>query len=170
MYFFGHAVETDPDQSRKLINLHVLTTTQLSLYFGKVMKTRNRGFILNVSSMSALKNFPGIAHYASSKAYLRSFTRSLHLELKPFCVHVTCLVPGATDTNLYDTSNVNMNLARKLGIMLPPERVAKSGLYALWKNKSEVIPGFVTKIIVVLMRTTPYWLIYQVRLRSNYLD
>ena len=134
------------------------------------MKERGRGYILNTSSISAYKNYPGIALYASSKAYLRSFTRSLRLELKPFGVHVTCLLPGATETNLYRTTQVNMSLAKRLGIMRSPTQIAHAGLRGLWRNKAEVVPGLMTKLVAAIMRYTPYWVIYQIRKRTNILD
>ena len=169
-FVFGAAAEIPAEQARRMINLHVQTTTRLAMYFGQQFKTEGRGFILNVSSISALKFFPGIAHYASTKAYLRAFSRSLHLELKPHGVHVTCLIPGATDTTLYDSSTVNMALGRRLGIVLPPSVVAAKGLDALYKNRPEIIPGIVTKLSTWLMRLIPYAIVYQIRLRTNYLN
>ena len=170
VFFFGHAVDVEPARTQQLINLHIQTSTQLCIHFGKLMKERGRGYILNTSSISAYKNYPGIALYASSKAYLRSFTRSMRLELKPFGVHVTCLLPGATETNLYRTTQVNMSLAKRLGIMRSPTQVAHAGLRGLWRNKAEVVPGLMTKLVAAIMRYTPYWVIYQIRKRTNILD
>src|SRR5690554_3275751 len=111
------------------------------------MRQRKRGFILNNSSIAAYKAFPGIGYYGASRSYIKSFTRSLRTELKFYGVHVTCLCPGATATNLYDPNVIDVELGKKIGIMMSAEKVAKLGVKGLFKNKAVVVPGFVTKLM-----------------------
>ena len=167
-FFFGEAVEADHQLAARMINLHVRTTSLLCTLFGKPMKERKKGYILNTSSISAYKDFPGIAYYGSSKSYIKSFTRSLRTELKRYGIHVTCLLPGATATNLYDPNVVNVSRAKKLGIMLEAEFVARRGVRALFKNRSKVVPGFTTKLMNAFARATPHWLIYLISKRVKY--
>ena len=159
-FFFGQAVDASPIAASKMMHLHINTTSLLCTYFGKEMRKRKKGYILNTSSISAYKDFPGIAYYGSSKSYIKSFTRSLRTELKRYGIHVTCLLPGATATNLYDPNVVNVPRAKRLGIMLSAEFVAKKGIRALFHNRSKVVPGFVTKLMNGMARITPHWLIY----------
>lgn len=168
-FFFGMATDADTEKAKSMIDLHVKTTSVLCTLFGAKMKERGRGYILNNSSISAYKHFPGIAYYGSTKAYIKSFTQSLRLELKPYGIHVTCLLPGATATNLYDPNVVNVERAKKLGIMLDPSFVARKGLRALFNNRSRSVPGVTTKIMNVFARMTPYWIIYILRKKSSFL-
>ena len=167
-FFFGQAVDANPDNASDLLNLHVRTSSLLCTYFGKEMRDRKHGYILNVSSISAYKDFPGIAYYGSSKAYIKSFTRSLRTELKRYGIHVTCLLPGATATNLYDPNVVNVPKAKRYGIMMDADKVAQKGIKALFNNRSIVIPGLITKLMNVFSLLTPHWLIYLISLKVSY--
>ncbi|MCW5907927.1 MAG: SDR family NAD(P)-dependent oxidoreductase [Chitinophagales bacterium] len=169
-FFFGQAVDADIEKAKAKIQLHVLTLSMLCTLFGKDMRQRKRGFILNISSISAFKDFPGIAYYGASKSYIKSFTRSLHTEMKLYNVHVTALCPGATATNLYDPNVIDVELGKKLGVMMPPHKVAKAGVEALFKNKPEVVPGVVTKLMLYAALLTPQWVIYQIRKHTKWLN
>jgi uncharacterized protein len=163
IFFFSEVPETDISNASDLIGLHINTSTMLTVYFSKKMKARGRGFILFVSSISAYKDFPGIAFYASSKSFIKSFARSLRTELKYYNINVTTVFPGATATNLYDTTAINVALGKKLGIFADAKTVAAAGINALFKNKATVIPGFVTKVLLLLAVITPQWIIYLLR-------
>lgn len=162
-FFFSEVPKADPVKAGKMIQVHIHTASMLSIYFSKQMKEKGKGYILMTSSISAYKDFPGIGFYAASKSYIKSFCRSMHYEMKLYGVHVTALCPGATATNLYDPNVINMELGKKLGIMLSAEKVAKSGIKGLFKNKAIVVPGFVTKVMLILTLLTPAWVIYWAR-------
>ena len=164
-FFFGQITDADISRAQEKILLHVMTSSLLCTLFGKEMKKRGKGFILNNASISAYKDFPGIGYYGATKSYIKSFTRSLHTELKFYGVHVTCLCPGATATNLYDPNVIDIELGKALGIMMSAEKVAKLGVNGLFKNKAVVIPGFMTKLMLVLALLTPQWMIYEIRKR-----
>lgn len=169
-FFFGMATDADLNRAKAMINLHVKTTSVLCTLFGAQMKEKGKGYILNNSSISAFKHFPGIAYYASTKAYIKSFTQSLRMELKPFGVHVTCLLPGATATNLYDPNVVNVAKAKRYGVMVGPDFVARKGLNALFANRARSIPGVTTKVMNGIARSTPYMLIYWLRKNTKLLN
>ena len=61
------------------INLHMRAVTRLSVLFGREMAKRGHGYILNMSSMSCWMPMPGIGMYSATKAYIRVFSRTLHL-------------------------------------------------------------------------------------------
>jgi uncharacterized protein len=168
-FFFGQVVDTDSTKAIKLIDLHIHTVTQLCILFGKDMREKGRGYILNTSSISAYKDFPGIAFYGASKAFIKSFTRGLRHELKPSGIHVTCLSPGATATNLYDDKGINVELGKKLGIMLSARKVGRAGVKGLFCNKANVIPGFTTKLMLFFTLLTPHWVIYLIRRKTKFI-
>ncbi len=56
--------------------------------------------ILNISSVASFQPLPNLNLYAASKVFLRSYSRSLHWELKPFGITSTAVCPGWVDTEL----------------------------------------------------------------------
>jgi short-subunit dehydrogenase len=164
MLVFGEVVDVEHERAAAILQLHMTTPALLSRIFGKKMKERRHGYILNVSSISAVMPYPTISYYGPSKTFLRSFTRALRTELKPFNVHVTCLLPGATATSLYNNLNVNVALALRTGVMKRPESVAHSGVNALFKKRSECIPGTMNKLVVWLFPFVPSFLIHWINL------
>ena len=168
-FFFGQISDADIEKAQSKIYLHVMTTSLLCTLFGNEMRKRRKGFILNNSSISAYKDFPGIGYYGATKSYIKSFTRSLRTELKLYGVHVTCLCPGATATNLYDPNMIDVERGKKLGIIMNAEKVARLGVQGLFNDKAVVIPGFMTKLMLFLALLTPQWVIYEIRKRTKFL-
>lgn len=149
VFFFGEVADADPVRANALLQLHVVTPSLLSTHFARGMRERGRGRMLIVSSISAWRDFPGIAYYGSSKKYLRGFARALRTELAVYGVSVTCLAPGATATGLYDSSVVPVELGKRLGVMMNPEDVARAGLDALFAGDAECIPGALTRAMTL---------------------
>ncbi|MGZ5651954.1 MAG: SDR family NAD(P)-dependent oxidoreductase [Usitatibacter sp.] len=168
-FFFGEAVDASPERANAMLQLHVVTPSLLCTRFGRDMRSRGRGHILIVSSISAWRDFPGISYYGSSKKYLRGFARALRSELAVHGVNVTCLAPGATATALYDPSVVPVELAKRLGIMMAPEVVAEAGLRAMFARKAEHVPGVLTQAMTLGAVLAPQWAIDLLRRRAPWL-
>ncbi len=166
---FGEATGTSPEQAQRLLQLHVVTPTLLALLFGREMRNRRKGHLLFVSSLSALRDFPGIALYGSSKRYLLSLANALREELRPWGVGVTCVLPGAVATNLYCQTSVPVTKAVKYRVMIQPAYVARVAVEGMLRGKESVIPGFSARVMGWLMRLTPRWVIRLVQERSGLL-
>ena len=67
----------------------------------------SRGSIVNVSSVTGLRAFPGVLAYCVSKAGLDQLTRCAALELAAQGVRINAVNPGVTVTNLHRRSGVN---------------------------------------------------------------
>ena len=167
IFFFGEIAGIDPSKVRSMIALHNMTPVMLCRLFGGKMVGRRRGFILNISSISAVMPYPGISLYGPTKTFLRHFTRALRTEMRDHGVNVTCLLPGAVDTALYDATDYNAPLLRKLRVIKPPAKIADAGLSALFKNKAECVPGVLNKIILVVMPLIPHFIISHINRRMN---
>jgi short-subunit dehydrogenase len=163
MFFFGEVAETDPERANALLQLHVVTPSLLARYFGRDMRARRRGHILFISSISAWRDFPGIAWYGSSKRYLRSFAAALREELRVWDVNVTCVAPGAVATGLYAQTGVPVDTAVKLRVMKHPNRIAKAARDGMYKGKALVVPGLSAKVMAFGMAIMPRGLIRLVR-------
>jgi short-subunit dehydrogenase len=170
MFFFGEAADTDPERIQAMLQLHVVTPSLLAHYFGSDMRARRRGHILLVSSISAWRDFPGIAYYGSSKRYLRSFAAALREELRVWGVNVTCLAPGATATNLYERTGVPVSMAVKYGVMKHPRHVAQAGVKGMFRSKAVVVPCWSGKVMALGMKLLPSLAIRLVRKHSGLLS
>ena len=159
MFFFGEITTIDHERMRSMLNLHMLTPALLCRHFGRQMARKGCGYILNVSSITTVMPYPGISVYAPTKAFLRHFSRSFRTEMKLDNVNVTCLIPGATDTSLYDKGSLNISLLRKLGLLKKPEDVARSGINALFAKRAEYIPGIINKLAVFIIPVIPRFVI-----------
>jgi|SRR5690606_32085160 len=62
--------------------------------FQGILGQKRSGVIVNVSSSVTLKSLPMLSTYAASKVALNAFTESLALELQPFSVRVSLVLPG----------------------------------------------------------------------------
>ena len=168
-FFFGEAVDASLGRANAMLQLHVVTPSLLCTCFGREMRERGRGHILIVSSISAWRDFPGISYYGASKKYLRGFARSLRSEMSVYGVNVTCLAPGPTATNLYDTNVVPVQRAQRLGILMGATTVAESGLRAMFACRAERIPGWLARAMTLLSVLAPQWVIDLLRRRAPWL-
>lgn len=168
-FFFGEAVDAEVERANALLQLHVVTPSLLCTLFGREMRARRRGHILVVSSISAWRDFPGIAYYGSSKKYLRGFARALRSELRVHGVGVTCLAPGPTATELYGTDTATVQRGRRLGLFLEPARVAEAGVRALIAGRAECVPGFASRAMAIAAALTPQWVVDLIRRRAPWL-
>jgi len=165
---YGELIRIDIEKTKNILQLHMDTPAVLCRLFADVMVKNRKGYILNVSSISSVMPFPVISLYGPTKTFIRHFTKALGFEMKGTGVHVSCLLPGATATALYDPEKVNLSRAIKLGVMKSPEDVANAGVDALFKNKAECIPGIINKIIILIVPILPHFLIdYIYRKKKN---
>ncbi|HNS42320.1 MAG TPA: SDR family NAD(P)-dependent oxidoreductase [Taishania sp.] len=167
MLVFSEVTATDKTKVNTILQLHMCTPTLLCRLFGEEMKKMKKGYILNVSSISSVMPYPGISLYGPTKTFMRYFTRAFRSEMKIYNVHVTCLLPGATETGLYDPNKVNLKLAKRTGIMQTSEFVSNKAINALFKNKAECIPGIINKLTVWFLPLLPSWLIFQIHKNTN---
>ncbi len=148
IFYFGEQLDQPVQRTRQMLQLHVVTPTLLCRLFGAEMKRRGYGYILNMSSLSAWSPYPGIALYASTKRYLKNFSRAFRSEVLPYGVSVTWLCPGAVATDLYHLNHRLQRLAIRLGVMMRPEKLARRGIRALFHKRGQVIPGFINWLFI----------------------
>ncbi len=155
MFFFKELQTEDLDRAQAMVNLHIVTITRMCILFGNAMKQRGSGYILNVSSMAARIPAPGITIYSATKAYLKSFGRSLSYELRPYGVSVTTVCPAAIVTPLYRLSEDKMRLGVRLGLIKTPQWLVKRALRAMFRRRRVVSPGFMNVWLPPLVALLP---------------
>ena len=147
-YGLSGAFESYPlDQHLNMLQVNCATLVQLTYLFLPQLKKQTQAYILNISSSSAYQAVPYLSLYAGSKAMVLLFTRGLRHELRRTSVSVTCISPGATDTDFNARAQVGpkaMKAAKK--VMMTPTQVGKIAVDSMFKKKSEVVVGALNKI------------------------
>jgi NAD(P)-dependent dehydrogenase (short-subunit alcohol dehydrogenase family) len=92
------AIEQSIESIEAILRLNLQSVIYGCRVFGKMMKMQRGGTIVNISSSCANHSWPGFSIYAAAKAGVVSFSKSLYVELRPYDVRVTALVPGAART------------------------------------------------------------------------
>jgi short-subunit dehydrogenase len=90
-----------------MMQVNMVTLTNLTHLYLKGMIERNKGKVLNVSSTASFIPGPLQAVYYASKAYVTSFSQAIAEELKDTNVSVTALCPGAVATGFVDAGNLD---------------------------------------------------------------
>lgn len=155
MFFFKELKAEDLDRVQAMVNLHVVTVTRICLLFGCAMKERGSGYLLNLSSMAARIPVPGITIYSATKAYLKSFGRSLSYELKPYGVGVTTVCPAAIATPLYRLSDKWMRVGVRSGLIKTPQWLVRRALRAMFHKRRVVSPAFMNCWLPALIALLP---------------
>lgn len=141
-----------------IIDVNIKALVKLSHAYIPVLKKSNKGFLLNVSSATAYQTVPYFNVYASTKAFVLSFTRGLWHEFRQSNLSVSCLVPGSTDTNSVDREGMSTKKrAAKYG--MTAQAVAKAAVNGLFKGEREIVPGFINKLNAFFPRFFPARLI-----------
>ncbi|MCR5821520.1 MAG: SDR family NAD(P)-dependent oxidoreductase [Bacteroidales bacterium] len=155
MFFFHELDSATHDRALAMLRLHVVTPTRLTMLFGEAMKARRRGYIVNMSSMTANLPTPGITMYAATKAYLKSYSQSMYFELAPYGVGVTTVLPAAVATPLYRMSPRMMKLGVAVGLIRTPQSLVRKALRAMLRRRHMVKPGAMNRLLPVLIKMLP---------------
>ncbi len=118
------------------------------------MVARGEGRVLITGSIAG--HVPGAfnAVYNGTKAFIDSFAAAIANEVKDSGVTVTCLKPGATDTEFFARADM---LDTKVGQMkkADPADVAKTGWEAMMKGEHEVVHGMMNQAQVLAAGVLP---------------
>lgn len=166
-FTYSHFSDMAMERMHTMLALHVQFNTELTYFFVKPMMERKRGYIINMSSLSAFWPMPGITLYNSTKSYLRNFSISLHFELKRLGINVTAMCPGGVDTPLLKISDKQRALYKKLGFLSSPERIAKLCIHANLKGAKQSLGGPLSHVLNVLVSLAPDFILH--KLSKKYL-
>lgn len=158
IFFFNDIIDCQLSRVSTIVNLHVYTVTMLCRLFGEKMRERRKGYILNMSSISAHTPFCGISLYTATKSYIRTMSKAFRLELKEYGVHVMTVSPGAVATDLYRLPKNLQKLGVNIGVIYRPEKLVRNALKKLFfTNKKEYIPGIVNRLFKPIYSILPEW-------------
>jgi short-subunit dehydrogenase len=152
----------DADQVSDMIRLNVLAVARLTHAALPGMLERDRGAIVNVSSVAGFSPSPSFATYNGTKAFVTMFTEALALELDGTKVKVQALCPGLTHTGFQAVSG-ETGMDGMPGFMWQqPDEVAHASLDALRGGKVVFTPGLPNKAFVTAVSILPRALLRRV--------
>jgi uncharacterized protein len=144
----GHGfLDQDPEEWMHVLNTNVTGTLLLIQPIVKRMVERGEGKVLITGSIAGHMAGSFQAVYNGSKAFIDSFAAALNEELRDSGVTVTCLKPGATETEFFhraELDDTKVGQAKKDD----PADVAKAGWEAMKNGEPAVIYGLKNKMQV----------------------
>lgn len=144
----GHGfLDQGRDEWLHVLNTNVTGTLLLLQPVMKRMVDRGEGKVLITGSIAGHMAGTFNAVYNGTKAFVDSFAAALNEEIKGSGVTVTCLEPGATETNFFhraELDDTKVGQSRKDD----PADVAKTGWKAMLKGEPAVIYGIKNKMQV----------------------
>lgn len=151
---FGRFAELDAEHELEEIRLNVLALARLTRAALPGLLARGRGAIINVSSLAGEGPGPFTATYAATKAFVTSFSESLHEEVRGTGVVVQALLPGFTRTEFQDVAGVKPGTVPAFAWM-SAEQVARASLAALERGDAVCIPGAGNRLLGGLSALAP---------------
>jgi short-subunit dehydrogenase len=142
------------NQARQVIDTNITGTVYLIHKVGNDMRQRNSGRILITGSIAGFTPGSFQAVYNGSKAFLDSFSFALREELRDTKLTITCLMPGATETEFFkraDMMDTKVGTAEKDNAA----EVARAGFDAMMKGEGDIVTGMKNKIQSSVANVTP---------------
>ena len=139
---------------RHVIDTNVTGTVYLVQLVGRDMRARGHGRILLTGSIAGFMPGTYQAVYNATKAFVDSFSFALRAELKDSGVTVTCLMPGATETDFFERADM---LDTQVGQSKKddPADVARVGFDAMMRGDGDVVSGWHNKLQSAIANVTP---------------
>ena len=154
---FGHDgvfPNVNPDAEESMIRVHVIALMRLSRAALIPMCKRQKGYVVNLSSVAAFLYGENTAEYIATKAYVLSFSKSLQCDVRKYGVRVQALCPGFTHTGFHDTESMKFfkKSATPSWLWLEAERVVRCSLQSIRRSLRVVcIPSLRYKLILALV-------------------
>lgn len=147
-------LDQDLQEAMAVIHTNIDGTVRLIYDVGRGMIRRRQGRILITGSIAGLMPGTFQAVYNGSKAFLDSFSVALSNELKDSGVTVTCLMPGATETDFFERADM-LDTKVGSGEKASAADVAKVGFDAMMKGQLKVVAGFSNKLRAAMSHVAP---------------
>lgn len=185
----GNFAEMELAPHIEMLRVHNEACVRLMHAVIPAMQQRQRGAIINVSSVASRVPRPGSAMYSATKAFLSMLSEALHIELKRDGIVVQALLPGFTRTDFHgrmvgrtgerhdsdptnegddattpSASPVRSGALANTGPLpyMDVSKVVRASLRALERGKPICVPGAIYRGVLTLVPIVPRKVLYAV--------
>lgn len=153
---FGDFADLDLNREIEELHVHLQATMELCHATLPAMVARGSGGIINVSSIVGFVPSPGGATYSACKAFLTSFTQSLHEQYRTRGVKIMALCPGLTRTEFGTAATgIGGTGSRPWPLYMNAERCARLALRAHRMGRVVYVTGWINKFAELIGRPLP---------------
>jgi len=149
---FGAFDETDLDSELKMIDVNIKAVHILTKLFLCKFKARNKGYILNISSVAGFIAGPEFSSYYASKNYVLQLTKAIFEELRHSGsnVYIGAFCPGPVRTEFNEVSGVEFAVAG-----ISDTYAAKYAIDHMFRRELIIVPTAAAKLIAAASRFVP---------------
>ena len=140
--YYGLHEELNAKKIKQMVRTNLEAPMILTCCLLRTLK-HNKGFVINISSVTANGSNPHGCAYGATKAGLSSFSHSLFDEARKYGVKVVTISPDMTRTNLY--RNADFKEGEEAGSYLLPEEIAEAVEYVLTRRDGLVVSDITLK-------------------------
>lgn len=140
--YYGLHEELSPEKIKELVRTNLEAPMILAQQLLRHLK-KNAGYIINISSVTAMESNPHGCAYGATKAGLASFSHSLFDEARKYGIKVVTIFPDMTKTNLY--RNADFREGDDLESYLLPEEVASAVEFILSQREGIIVSDITLK-------------------------
>ena len=132
---FGNPENTELDEWDLVMNINLKSTFLGMKYVLPILREKQSGSIVNISSVAAMVGTAGPTAYTATKGAIRAMTKQVAASYGQFNVRVNSVHPGVINTPMMKNALENEEFAKHLTMMIPlgrpaePEEVAKGVLF-----------------------------------------
>jgi short-subunit dehydrogenase len=146
------------DAEQQMLDVLVRTPMRLMHVALPGMKERNKGVIINVSSVAG---WIAGGTYSASKSYLTVLSESLHTELAATNVKISALCPGFTRTEFHQRGGMSMK-GLPAFLWLNSDKLVTTAWKEAIAGKAVSVPGWQYQLLTFLMRNAPRSLVRKI--------
>ncbi len=148
--------ELDLDTELRMVRTNVEAVVDLCGRYVPGMLEHGRGALLNVASTAAFQPIPRQATYGGTKAFVLSFTESLHQELHGTGVSATALCPGPVKTEFVEVAGMEAAESSSPSfVWMSSAECARIAVKGMERGKRVVVPGALNRAMTIGGSHTP---------------
>jgi short-subunit dehydrogenase len=155
----GAFLDRERDALQHVVDTNISGTLYLVHTVARIMRAQRHGRILITGSMAGFAPGAFQAVYNASQAFIASFAAALRQELKASGVTVSCLLPGATDTQFFQRADMQDSRVAMAPHKANPAQVARLGYQAMQEGQADVVSGTKAKLALAMMKLIPAQLV-----------
>lgn len=133
---FGNTEDFPIEEFDKIMNVNIRSVFLACQKAIKLMKKKNNGYIINISSVVGFKGYNKQCAYGISKHGVMGLTKSLAVELQEQNIRVSAILPGGVNTDMVGDARPDLDLS----VLIDPKEIAHTILYllSLWDTNAAV--------------------------------